>query len=84
MLPELAWLVKRLAPPACLPGWCHGGQVHHLVELGINTVELLPIHEFDEFEFQRQVNPRNHMVSSGWCAPCKTMYKSFETKCPVN
>lgn len=33
----------------------------------MNTVELLPIHEFDEFEFQRQVNPRNHMVSlKGW------------------
>ena len=38
-------------------------QVAHLVELGINAVELLPVFEFDELEFQRIPNPRDHMVN---------------------
>ena len=37
-------------------------QVDHLVSLGVNTVELLPVHEYDEMEFQRFPNPRDHMV----------------------
>lgn len=37
-------------------------QIPHLVELGVNAVELLPIFEFDEFEFQRMKNPRDHLV----------------------
>ena len=35
----------------------------HLVELGVNAVELLPVFEYDELEFQRQKNPRDHMTN---------------------
>ncbi len=38
-------------------------QISHLVELGINAVELLPVFEYDELEFQRIPNPRDHMVN---------------------
>lgn len=38
-------------------------QVDHLVSLGVNAVELLPIFEYDELEFQRLRNPREHMVN---------------------
>ena len=38
-------------------------QIPHLLELGINAVELLPVFEFDELEFQRRPNPRDHMVN---------------------
>ena len=38
-------------------------QIPHLVELGINCVELLPVLEYDELEFQRSPNPRDHMVN---------------------
>lgn len=38
-------------------------QIPHLVELGITAVEILPILEFDELEFQRSDNPRDHMVN---------------------
>ena len=38
-------------------------QIPHLVELGINAVELLPVFEYDELEFQRIRNPRDHMVN---------------------
>jgi len=37
-------------------------KIPHLLELGVNAVELLPVFEFDEFEFQRRPNPRDHMV----------------------
>ena len=30
----------------------------------MTAVELLPIHEFDELEFQRMPNPRSHMVNT--------------------
>ncbi|MCO5555169.1 hypothetical protein L7F22_008712 [Adiantum nelumboides] len=39
-------------------------KIPHLVELGINAVELLPVFEYDEFEFQRRPNPRDHMVNT--------------------
>ena len=42
---------------------CARAQVDHLVELGVNAVELLPVFEYDELEFQRSRNPRNHMVN---------------------
>lgn len=42
------------------PGY---SQIPHLVELGINAVELLPVFEYDELEFQRTPNPRDHMVN---------------------
>lgn len=32
-------------------------------ELGVNAVELLPVFEYDEMEFQRSQNPRDHMVN---------------------
>jgi len=38
-------------------------QIPHLVELGINAVELLPVLEYDELEFQRSPNSRDHMVN---------------------
>lgn len=38
-------------------------KIPHLLELGINAVELLPVFEFDEFEFQRHPNPRDHMIN---------------------
>ena len=38
-------------------------QIPHLVELGITAVEILPVLEFDELEFQRAPNPREHMVN---------------------
>lgn len=39
-------------------------KIPHLLELGITSVELLPVFEFDEFEFQRRPNPRDHMVNT--------------------
>ncbi|KHN08959.1 Isoamylase 3, chloroplastic, partial [Glycine soja] len=33
-------------------------KIPHLLELGINAVELLPVFEFDELDFQRRPNPR--------------------------
>ncbi|KAK3025948.1 hypothetical protein RJ639_040864 [Escallonia herrerae] len=38
--------------------------IPHLLELGINAVELLPVFEFDELEFQRRPNPRDHMINT--------------------
>ncbi|KAF3652972.1 hypothetical protein FXO37_17234 [Capsicum annuum] len=37
-------------------------KIPHLLELGVNAVELLPVFEFDELEFQRRPNPRDHML----------------------
>ncbi|KAJ0525348.1 putative isoamylase [Helianthus annuus] len=47
-------------------GSYHGviDKIPHLLELGVNAVELLPVFEFDEFEFQRHPNPRDHMVNT--------------------
>ena len=40
-------------------------KIPHLVELGVTAVELLPVHEFDELEFQRLAgNARAHMVNT--------------------
>ncbi|KAL1344655.1 hypothetical protein HN51_018523 [Arachis hypogaea] len=39
-------------------------KIPHLLELGINAVELLPVFEFDEMEFQRRPNPRDHMINT--------------------
>ena len=38
-------------------------KVPHLLSMGINAVELLPVFEYDELEFQRQPNPRDHMTN---------------------
>lgn len=35
----------------------------HLSSLGVNCVELLPVFEYDELEFQRFPNPRDHMTN---------------------
>ncbi|CAN6273415.1 unnamed protein product [Urochloa humidicola] len=37
-------------------------EIPHLLELGINAMELLPVFEFDELEFKRFPNPRDHMM----------------------
>ena len=38
-------------------------KAQHLKALGVNAVELLPVFEYDEMEFQRDANPRDHMVN---------------------
>ncbi|GAV83252.1 Alpha-amylase domain-containing protein/CBM_48 domain-containing protein [Cephalotus follicularis] len=38
-------------------------KIPHLLQLGVNAVELLPVFEFDELEFQRYPNPRDHMIN---------------------
>lgn len=38
-------------------------KIPHLVEMGVTAVEILPVFEYDELEFQRSVNPRDHMVN---------------------
>ncbi|GAB2271344.1 Isoamylase 3, chloroplastic [Dionaea muscipula] len=45
-------------------------KIPHLLELGINAVELLPVFEFDEMEFQRRPNPRDHMVLPRFSISC--------------
>jgi isoamylase len=37
--------------------------VDYLQKLGVNAVELLPVFEYDELEFKRWRNPREHMVN---------------------
>ncbi|KAH6837974.1 isoamylase 3 [Perilla frutescens var. hirtella] len=39
-------------------------KIPHLLELGVNAVELLPVFEFDEMELQRRPNPRDHMINT--------------------
>ncbi|KAK6160071.1 hypothetical protein DH2020_003452 [Rehmannia glutinosa] len=39
-------------------------KIPHLVELGVNAVELLPVFEFDEMELQRRPNPRDHLINT--------------------
>ncbi|KAF8092104.1 hypothetical protein N665_0424s0036 [Sinapis alba] len=39
-------------------------KIPHLLDLAINAVELLPVFEFDELEFQNRPNPRYHMVNT--------------------
>ncbi|KAL3830402.1 hypothetical protein ACJIZ3_019204 [Penstemon smallii] len=39
-------------------------KIPHLLELGVNAVELLPVFEFDEMEFQRHPNPRDHLINT--------------------
>uniref|UniRef100_A0A7S3UH22 isoamylase n=1 Tax=Picocystis salinarum TaxID=88271 RepID=A0A7S3UH22_9CHLO len=39
-------------------------KIPHLVEMGITAVELLPVFEYDEMEFKRRPNPRDHMVNT--------------------
>lgn len=39
-------------------------KVEHLKTLGVNVVELLPVFEYDEMEFQRLRNPRDHMINT--------------------
>ena len=36
-------------------------KIPHLKRLGVNVVELLPVHEFDEMEFQREGGPRKEL-----------------------
>lgn len=39
-------------------------KIPHLLELGINAIELLPVFEFNEMELQRRPNPRDHMINT--------------------
>eukprot|EP00897_Mesotaenium_endlicherianum_P008628 jgi/Mesen1/7794/ME000408S06902 len=39
-------------------------KIPHLMELGVTSVELLPVFEYDEFEFQLRPNPRDHLVNT--------------------
>ncbi|KAL5558919.1 hypothetical protein UlMin_035130, partial [Ulmus minor] len=39
-------------------------KIPHLLELGVNAVELLPVFEFDELELQRRRNRRDHMINT--------------------
>ncbi|KAL8490402.1 hypothetical protein ACS0TY_026054 [Phlomoides rotata] len=39
-------------------------KIPHLLELGVNAVELLPVFEFDEMELQRRPNPRDHLINT--------------------
>ena len=38
-------------------------KAQHLKTLGVNAVELLPVFEYDELEFQRAKNKRDHMIN---------------------
>lgn len=38
-------------------------KAQYLADLGVTAVELLPVFEWDEFEFQRTPNPRDHMIN---------------------
>ena len=66
---ELSVRSFTAAPSSGLPEDARGTfkgvaeKADHLVELGVNAVELLPVFEYDELEFQRQKNPRDHMVN---------------------
>ncbi|XP_047954383.1 isoamylase 3, chloroplastic isoform X1 [Salvia hispanica] len=39
-------------------------KIPHLLELGVNAVELLPVFEFDEMELQRRPNAREHLINT--------------------
>mmetsp|Transcript_18211 Transcript_18211/g.21855 ORF Transcript_18211/g.21855 Transcript_18211/m.21855 type:complete len:773 (+) Transcript_18211:316-2634(+) len=39
-------------------------KIDHLKDLGVTAVELLPVHEYDELEFQRMPNDRDHMINT--------------------
>lgn len=46
-------------PPGCrarLTAW-RAPQIPHLVELGVTAVEILPVFEYDELEFQAPPHP---------------------------
>lgn len=38
-------------------------KIPHLLDVGVNAIELLPCFEYDELEFQRKPNPRDHMTN---------------------
>ncbi len=60
------------APPSAL-------QAAYLQSLGITAVELLPVFEWDELEFRRSPNPRDHMTNVwgyshiNFFAPCSRL-----------
>ena len=68
-LTQQAFALTRLAAAPVDHSVCNPGnmrtavQIPHLVELGITAVEILPVLEYDELEFQRSPNPRDHMVN---------------------
>jgi isoamylase len=54
-----------------------------LLELGVNAVELLPVFEFDELEFKRYSNPRDHMVNSNMLHLCMMSSQFIAELCGV-
>lgn len=39
-------------------------KIPHLLQLGVNAIEILPVYEFDELEFAKLPNPREHLINS--------------------
>ena len=62
-LPDVLLTSSLVNTEGCQVRMAQCMQIPHLVELGINAVELLPVFEYDELEFQRIPNPRDHMVN---------------------
>ncbi|CAI8583885.1 unnamed protein product [Vicia faba] len=56
-------------------------KIPHLLELGINAVEMLPIFEFDELELQRRLNPRDHMAIQSEFNDCSSLCSHATTSC---
>jgi len=51
-------------------------QIPHLVELGVTAVEILPVFEYDELEFQRSPNPRVSGPAASAAATCQRLFAS--------
>lgn len=51
------------------------GQIPHLVDLGVTAVEILPVFEYDELEFQRSPNPR--VLPCYLCMPCSPLHRKY-------
>lgn len=45
-----------------------GGQIPHLVEMGVTAVEILPVFEYDELEFQVQWTSRTRLFANTCCS----------------
>lgn len=54
---------------------CCSWQIPHLVELGVTAVEILPVFEYDELEFQRSPNPR--VLPRYLCMSCFSLHRKY-------
>ncbi|KAG6402644.1 hypothetical protein SASPL_134846 [Salvia splendens] len=52
-------------------------KIPHLLELGVNAVELLPVFEFDEMELQRRPNAREHLCWKFHVVDVEALYLGF-------